>query len=112
MNRRAYQKPLRIIAAMTAVILGGGATIAVATATAANAAELSGVITNIDYAQPMPDPFPVGTTARFVADWTLPDSAQPGDTFTITLPTELAGTPATFPLVVPGTTEAGICQGG
>lgn len=76
---------------------------------AAHAAELD-AITAVTVVEPTGD-IHLYDTLRLEATWAVPDSAQPGDTFSLAFPTtpRLVGVAATFPLRDPAGATVGTC---
>lgn len=65
---------------------------------AANAADLPNVISNVSVVEDAAAP---SSQVRIDLDWSVPDSARSGDTFTLTLPPELARYTTSFDLKAP-----------
>lgn len=76
-------------------------------ATAADAAEVDGV-TSVDIVNA--PPYVKDAQYQVAATWAVPDSAQPGDTFTLTFPDALVGFAATIDLPDADGNIVGTCQ--
>jgi uncharacterized surface anchored protein len=82
------------IAALVALIWALGA----AHGSSANAATIDGAITSVDIVQTSAGPL---DSMKLELNWSVPDSAQPGDSFTLTLPPELKTSTTGFNLLAP-----------
>lgn len=94
-RRRGISSPLRAVAilgACGALSLG-----ALGFSSAASAAEIDDAIKSVS----VPEDTAVGQVFRIDATWRIPDHSQPGDTFTMTLPTKLEAMQTSFELLDP-----------
>lgn len=80
---------------------------AVTSVSPASAAEIDGV-TSVDIVDP--PPYVKDQTYQLDATWAVPDTAEPGDTFTLDFPDALVAFEASFPLEDGDGNEIGTCE--
>lgn len=106
----------RLGVTIAAFAIAGGAATVVSTALAqgAQAAAIPSAITGISLSMPdgsplNPDGISNTASIRVTAQWSIPDGAAAGDTFSLRLPTQFAGSSMTFSLKTPDQSTAGTC---
>lgn len=93
-GRAPRSAPSRLITALGAVVVAATMSIG-AIAAPASAAEITGVITDVDVSPTDPK---IGESVRTDIDWCIPNGTKAGDTFTLTLSEYLRGLPTGFEL--------------
>lgn len=93
-GRVGASAPTRVFIALSAAILATTMSV-VAFAAPANAAVITGVITDVDVSPTNPK---IGESVRTDIDWCIPNGTHAGDTFTLTLSEYLRGLPTGFDL--------------
>ena len=101
-----------LAAALTVAVMGAALAFSAPLMTA-DANDVPDAITSLRFVAPNPAdpsaPLRVGQQFRMDATWSVPDSAQPGDTFSLTFPSPVSGNSSTFVMNDPAGDDVGTC---
>ena len=112
-GRRPLLSLIVALGAALAVAIAGAVLAFTAPIIAADAQDVPGAITSLRFVAPDPAnpsaPLTAGQQFRMDATWSVPDTAQPGDTFSLVFPSPITGNSSTFVMNDPSGNDVGTC---
>lgn len=112
-RRRPVLSLVVALGAALAVAIAGAVLAFTAPIIAADAQDVPGAITSLRFVAPDPAnpsaPLKPGQQFRMDATWSVPDTAQPGDTFSLVFPSPITGNSSTFVMNDPSGNDVGTC---
>lgn len=104
------RKPARILTLVLSTLLAGLGLLLGPLASSASAAEIPNAITDVKITGDPTKPLSVNSRFSMDATWAVPDSAQAGDTFTLSFPSVIVGYNTSFELKDPDGAVVGTCD--